>query len=195
MLECLCLLDTIIKTFACILQLKQRWGTYLPFLARPCEKYTGRYITEMCNALSHQAYGYLPSCRQSLTTHWPVSNQTLLGDRGAWLLTTCPCGHAATLQPRIKHAISDCKCVLMLQWHTVMIFMQLNHNNASVLWHCWMADRTSLRLVKNWLMWCWYDYLSGAKCKWFAYGPADAAGTPIISCFIKVRGKGAIRRV
>jgi len=25
---------------------------------------------------------------------------------------------------------------------------------------------------------CWCGYLSGAKCKWFAYGPADATATP-----------------
>jgi len=25
--------------------------------------------------------------------------------------------------------------------------------------------------------WCWCGYLSGAKCKWFAYGPADATAT------------------
>jgi len=33
----------------------------------------------------------------------------------------------------------------------------------------------------------WHGYLSGAKCKWFAYGPADASATPIISCFIKIQ--------
>jgi len=25
---------------------------------------------------------------------------------------------------------------------------------------------------------CWHSYLSGAKCKWFAYGPADATAIP-----------------
>jgi len=30
-------------------------------------------------------------------------------------------------------------------------------------------------------------YLSGARCKRFAYGPADATATPITSCFVKVR--------
>jgi len=24
----------------------------------------------------------------------------------------------------------------------------------------------------------WQGYLSGARCKWFAYGPADATATP-----------------
>jgi len=32
---------------------------------------------------------------------------------------------------------------------------------------------------KYWLMSCWRGYLSGARCKWFAYGPADATATPL----------------
>jgi len=31
---------------------------------------------------------------------------------------------------------------------------------------------------KKWLMWCWCCYLSGARCKWFAYVPSDATTTP-----------------
>jgi len=31
---------------------------------------------------------------------------------------------------------------------------------------------------KNWVMRCWRGYLSGARCEWFAYGPADATATP-----------------
>ena len=41
-----------------------------------------------------------------------------------------------------------------------------------MLWHHWLGIRTSLRSVKNWVMRCWRGYLSGVKCKWFAYGPA-----------------------
>ena len=32
--------------------------------------------------------------------------------------------------------------------------------------------------AKNWVMRCWRGYLSGARCKWFAHGPADATATP-----------------
>ena len=35
---------------------------------------------------------------------------------------------------------------------------------------------------KNWVMRCWCGYLSGARCRLFAYGPADASTVPIISC-------------
>jgi len=33
----------------------------------------------------------------------------------------------------------------------------------------------------------WHGYLSAARCKWLAYGPADATATPIISCSNKIR--------
>ena len=31
---------------------------------------------------------------------------------------------------------------------------------------------------KNWVVMYWWRYLSGARCKLFAYGPADATATP-----------------
>ena len=31
---------------------------------------------------------------------------------------------------------------------------------------------------KHWLMRCWCGYLSGARCRLFAYGPADATAIP-----------------
>jgi len=30
---------------------------------------------------------------------------------------------------------------------------------------------------QNWVVRYWSGYLSGARCKWFAYGPADATAT------------------
>jgi len=48
----------------------------------------------------------------------------------------------------------------------------------SVLWHCWLDIRKSIRPVNNWVMRCWRGYLSEMRCKWFAYGPADATATP-----------------
>ena len=46
----------------------------------------------------------------------------------------------------------------------------------SVLWRCWLGGRKGIRPVKNWVMGCWHDYLSGARCR-LAYGPADATAT------------------
>ena len=48
----------------------------------------------------------------------------------------------------------------------------------SVLWRCWLGGRKGIRPVKTWVMGCWHGYLSGAKCIWLAYGPADATATP-----------------
>jgi len=31
---------------------------------------------------------------------------------------------------------------------------------------------------KNWMMRCWCGYLSGTRCRLFAYGPVDAAAVP-----------------
>ena len=44
----------------------------------------------------------------------------------------------------------------------------------SVLWHCWLGVRKSIQPIKIkwWRFWC--GYLSGVRCRLFAYGPADA---------------------
>ena len=53
----------------------------------------------------------------------------------------------------------------------------------SVLWHCWLGVRKSIQPVKTWVMrsWC------GARCKWFACGPADAAATSSSLASLKSR--------
>jgi len=48
----------------------------------------------------------------------------------------------------------------------------------SVLWHCWLGVRKNIWPVKNWVMRCWCSYLSGARCRLFAYGPTDATAIP-----------------
>ena len=49
----------------------------------------------------------------------------------------------------------------------------------SVLWRCWLGGRKGIRPVKKYgVMRCWHDCLSGVRCKWFAYGSADATATP-----------------
>ena len=56
-------------------------------------------------------------------------------------------------------------------------FGSLSRLLPSVLWHCWLGVRKSIRLVKNWVLGYWCVYLSGVCCKWFSYGPADATAT------------------
>jgi len=51
----------------------------------------------------------------------------------------------------------------------------------------WASGKTSWR--KNWVTRCWSGYLSRARCRLFAYGPADATASqnPIISCLICIQ--------
>ena len=44
--------------------------------------------------------------------------------------------------------------------------------------------------VKNWIMSCWCNYLSGAKCKWLAYGPADVTPASVKSRVIYTYSTG-----
>jgi len=62
----------------------------------------------------------------------------------------------------------------------------------SVLWHCWLGIRKNSMACKHWLMKCRRGYLSGARCRLFAYGLADvtASKKPIISCFIMANTYG-----
>jgi len=43
------------------------------------------------------------------------------------------------------------------------------------------------RPVKYWVMRCWCGYLSGARWRWFAYGPADVTTTPSSLASLKSR--------
>jgi len=61
----------------------------------------------------------------------------------------------------------------LVKWITVYYSMLCM---PSVLWRCWLGDRKSIWPVKNWVVWCWPGYLSGAQCR-LAYGPADATAT------------------
>ena len=46
----------------------------------------------------------------------------------------------------------------------------------SVLWHYWLGGRKGIQPVKNWVVWCWCGYLSGARCR-LAYDPANSTAT------------------
>ena len=48
----------------------------------------------------------------------------------------------------------------------------------SVLLHCWLGVRKSIRPIKNKVMRCWRGYLSGASCRLFACSPAGATAIP-----------------
>jgi len=52
-----------------------------------------------------------------------------------------------------------------------------------------VGHREEHAACKNWVMRCWCGHLSGARCRWFAYGPADATASqnPIVSCLIYIQ--------
>jgi len=53
-----------------------------------------------------------------------------------------------------------------------------------------LVGRQEEHLVcKNWVMMYWCGYLSGARCRLFACGPADttASQNPVISCLIEIQ--------
>jgi len=42
----------------------------------------------------------------------------------------------------------------------------------------WVGRQEEHLACKKWVMRCWRGYLCEVRCKWFAYGPADATATP-----------------
>ena len=71
-----------------------------------------------------------------------------------------------------------------------LLWLNLKHSKLpklpSVLWHCCLGGRKGIRPVKNWVMRYWRGYLSGARCKWFAYAQLMPL-PPIISCSSKIQ--------
>jgi len=55
-----------------------------------------------------------------------------------------------------------------------------------VIWHCWLGSRKGIWPVKTWVVRYWCGYLSGVRCKWFAY-QADATATPSSLAPVKYR--------
>ena len=80
-----------------------------------------------------------------------------------------------------------CSCVtvrggvLWKTWSSAWIsFMALCvlYNNAFSALTLLVGRQEGHPACKNWVVRCWHGYLSGARCKWFAYGPADATAIP-----------------
>ena len=67
--------------------MERRWGAHLPFRGR---EPVGGQTTKVCAAwpVRRQNYGYLPGRRAS--PPFDRYQSVLLGDRGTWVLTTCP---------------------------------------------------------------------------------------------------------
>ena len=77
------------------------------------------------------------------------------------------------------------KCTRNLSWKRLFkIFQDIKFYQGSVCQNAvsaltLLAGHQEEHLArKNWMMWCWCGYLSGARCRLFTYGPADATAIP-----------------
>jgi len=69
---------------------------------------------------------------------------------------------------------------------SIQCFWQKSYANFSAL--TLLVGRQEGHLAcKNWVVRCWRDYLSGERCKWFVYGPADANVIPSSLAPVKSR--------
>ena len=78
----------------------------------------------------------------------------------------CVCLHTCVPKWLLTWGLYFTECECLGRW-----ILQLR---PSVLWHCWLGGRKSMRPVKNWVVGSWHGYLSGARYR-LAYGPADAS--------------------
>ena len=91
---------------------------------------------------------------------------------------TTPC-HTDVMRVNITLCVSDMRCSVL--W---IAFCALN------CLRCfdtvgWVSGR--VWPVNNWVIRRWRGCLSEARCKWFAYGPADATATPWSLASLKSR--------
>jgi len=119
--------------------------------------------------------GYLSGARCRLACGPADTTAThcfLLQENPDWFL---PFWYWLTRVVPEKGPLNGCVCVCV---HLLL--------TPSVLWHCWLGVRKSIRPVRNWVVRCWCGYLSGVRCRLFAYGPDDAIASqnPIISRLI-----------
>jgi len=128
-----------------------------------------------------------------------VLNGCLTGGDGAWQVERrsedcCSNAQHHCIQVTMTTVMF---CSLSLK-KLVVFFVMLYFVNVFLLPVCRNKDyigfsaltllvRKGIWLVRNWVMWCWRGYLSGARCKWFACGPADATATPSSIASLKPR--------
>ena len=78
--------------------------------------------------------------------------------------------------------LSNCRCCQLMPKIAESLFSMLPHwwisYSAAFSALTQLCIRKNIWPVKNWVMRYWHGYLSGARCKWFAYSLADATATP-----------------
>jgi len=114
---------------------------------------------------------------QSMLAHQILSSSVYFVTLERWPPNfTTFCNFGILCQSRDK-----VECGQTLCWLKLIDVNEIGDIFPSVLPHCWLGVRKSIRPVKTeWVMGGWCGYLSGARCWLFAYdGPADATHTDI----------------
>ena len=78
--------------------------------------------------------------------------------------------HSILLRARCSYCL-QCYCLIAFSASTLLVGRQEGHPACK----------------KYGVMRCWCGYLSGARCKWFSYGSADATATPLSLASAKSR--------
>jgi len=79
------------------------------------------------------------------------------------------CGSIVNSKLRQRGPSTQCCVKHWIFWQTILAFSALT---------LLVGRQEGHPACKSWLVRYWHGYLSGVRCKWFAYGPADATATP-----------------
>ena len=93
---------------------------------------------------------------------------------------------SAAVKQKVTSWHLKARCCLT-NWILWSVIRMTNQCLPSVLWQCWLGIRKSIQPVKNWVTRCRHRYLFEARCKYFAYDPADANATPSSLASLKSR--------
>jgi len=77
-----------------------------------------------------------------------------------------------------KWCVWSCISSLLPVNQNIFIFWLQAVQNMSAVKCKFMSIHGTSSLSYNWVMSCWHGFMSGARCKWFAYGPTDATASP-----------------
>ena len=62
------------------------------------------------------------------------------------------------LLPGLHHRLSSYCLIVLLIFKIFMCLIFIATNFPSVLWHCWLGERKGIRIVKNWMLVCWWHF-------------------------------------
>jgi len=118
--------------------------------------------------------------RSDLSVLWTVvPPRTILTPPGVDLFRLWTVRASSYVTPPTMNTITSCG----LHHHQCYYHYQLYYKR--FVFTALVGPQEEHPACKNWAMRCWRGYLSAARCKWFAYGPADATATPSSLALLK----------